>query len=146
MHVLEANSPFREFIEVGSLALGMSEAAQGGVEIIGQEQQNIGFALFSICQGKKRKAQEKENSLHPAMIRKSIELPTPRSWMNRGKAAARLFFHRSLACMRPGGEAGLEKIATRWRFPIDHLASDVDSGKSSQHEILIEFFPGNSSG
>jgi hypothetical protein len=45
MHVLEADSFGGELVQFGSLALRMPESAQGRVEVIGHDEQDVRFLV-----------------------------------------------------------------------------------------------------
>ncbi len=43
MHVLEAQAPLGQFVQFRCFALRMPESAQGRIEIVGHQKQNVGF-------------------------------------------------------------------------------------------------------
>src|SRR5215468_1724020 len=47
---------------------------------------------------------------------------------------------------RRGNKAALKKIAAGRRFPVDHFAGTKYSGQPSQHQVFVQFVPGNTAG
>ena len=49
VHIFETHAGFRQLIQHGCLALGVTKSAQSGVQIVGHQEQDIGLALCASC-------------------------------------------------------------------------------------------------
>lgn len=66
VHILKTDTPFGEFIEPGCFALRMTEATQGGVQVVGHQQEHIGLPFPGVGQraAVKRSEDQRDQEFH----------------------------------------------------------------------------------